>query len=201
MPSWQSDAVAEYLATDGLPSVSERGYNVSGRAVPDISMQAADFCVSPFGCSVAGTSCASPTAAGVIALLNDLRLQAGKSTLGFLNNFLYQNSGAFSNPKRISMSYCVTFTRCPLRRHHWLFQRLRRFGRRLAGHIRMGRRDRARHAQLRKTRHSRSRASVSCDGNSEAIPPADRPGMVPCRFPARRQRGIFVTLSQISGIE
>ena len=39
---------------------------------------------------VAGTSCASPTAAGVIGLLNDLRIRAGKPTLGFLNPFLYQ---------------------------------------------------------------------------------------------------------------
>lgn len=156
MPSWQSDAVAEYLATDGLPSVTERGYNVSGRAVPDISMQAEDFCVSPFGCSVAGTSCASPTAAGIIALLNDLRLQAGKSTLGFLNNFLYQNSGTSSTLTRISVSDNVHLARCPLRRHYWLFRRLRHFGRRLAGRIRVGRRDRAWHPQLQKTCHGRS---------------------------------------------
>jgi hypothetical protein len=46
-------------------------------ADPDISAQATNFCVTPFGCGVAGTSCASPTAAGIFALLNDLRLAAG----------------------------------------------------------------------------------------------------------------------------
>ncbi len=38
---------------------------------------------------VAGTSCASPTAAGVFGLLNDARLAAGKAPLGFLNPLLY----------------------------------------------------------------------------------------------------------------
>ena len=37
---------------------------------------------------VAGTSCAAPTFSGVISLVNDRRLAAGKSSLGFLNPFL-----------------------------------------------------------------------------------------------------------------
>ena len=32
-----------------------------------------------------GTSCASPTASGVISLINDARLAAGKTQLGYLN--------------------------------------------------------------------------------------------------------------------
>lgn len=36
-----------------------------------------------------GTSAASPVFASVIALLNDVRLRAGKPALGFLNPFLY----------------------------------------------------------------------------------------------------------------
>jgi len=38
---------------------------------------------------VSGTSCASPTVAGIISLLNDLRLQDGKPPLGFINPLLY----------------------------------------------------------------------------------------------------------------
>jgi hypothetical protein len=34
---------------------------------------------------VAGTSCASPTAGGIFGLVNDVRAQAGKPPLGFLN--------------------------------------------------------------------------------------------------------------------
>merc|ERR1712187_506842 len=67
----------------------------SGRAYPDIAAQATNFCVNPGGCGVAGTSCATPTASGIFGLLNDLRLQQGKSTLGFLNPLIYANAAAF----------------------------------------------------------------------------------------------------------
>jgi len=92
MPAYQSAAVKAYLTGKGLPSTSV-GYNASNRAYPDISAQASGFTVvsnripEP---GVAGTSCASPTASGVIALLNDARLVAGKTTLGFLNPWIYQ---------------------------------------------------------------------------------------------------------------
>merc|ERR1712048_391224 len=95
-PAWQKEFVQDYLKQPSIPDASE-GYNVSGRGFPDISAQATNFCVTPFGCGVAGTSCASPTAAGVFGLLNDLRLQNGKSTLGFLNPLLYQNAAAFND--------------------------------------------------------------------------------------------------------
>jgi tripeptidyl-peptidase-1 len=105
-PEWQKDAVANYLKQEGVPSSSERGYNVSGRGFPDIAAQATDFCVTPFGCGVAGTSCASPTAAGIIGLLNDLRLQNGKAPLGFLNPFLYQNADALFDVTEGSSQGC-----------------------------------------------------------------------------------------------
>lgn len=105
-PEWQKDAVAAYLKQSGVPSSSDRGYNASGRGFPDIAAQATNFCVTPFGCGVAGTSCASPTAAGVIGLLNDLRLQNGKGTLGFLNPLLYQNANAFFDVTEGSSSGC-----------------------------------------------------------------------------------------------
>merc|ERR1712019_133738 len=73
-PDWQKDAVASYFKQPGVPSSSERGFNTSGRGFPDIAAQATNFCVTPFGCGVAGTSCASPTAAGIVGLSNDLRL-------------------------------------------------------------------------------------------------------------------------------
>ena len=44
--------------------------------------------------TASGTSASTPTVAGIISLLNDARLQKNKSTLGFLNPFLYQNSAA-----------------------------------------------------------------------------------------------------------
>jgi len=97
MPAWQEGAVSHYLSSaSGLPD-AKVGYNTSSRAYPDIAAQATNFCVTPFGCGIAGTSCASPTAAGVFALLNDVRLSAGKPPLGFLNPFVYQNVDAFND--------------------------------------------------------------------------------------------------------
>merc|ERR1712186_114032 len=82
MPDYQKEAVTKYLQQSGLPGKSV-GYNASGRGFPDISAQATLFYVQagipqP---GVMGTSCASPTAAAVFSLLNDVRLQSGKSTL------------------------------------------------------------------------------------------------------------------------
>eukprot|EP00928_Gymnodinium_smaydae_P041914 TRINITY_DN28301_c0_g1_i1.p1 TRINITY_DN28301_c0_g1~~TRINITY_DN28301_c0_g1_i1.p1 ORF type:complete len:594 (+),score=97.96 TRINITY_DN28301_c0_g1_i1:150-1784(+) len=110
-PAWQQDAVNSYFKQPGLPDESTRGYNTSGRGFPDIAAQASTYCVVPFGCMVSGTSCASPTAAGVFGLLNDLRLQGGKSTLGFLNPLLYKNAGAFNDITTGSSDGCGLFSK------------------------------------------------------------------------------------------
>lgn len=97
-PAWQEEAVSKYLKMSNVPD--EKFFNTSGRAFPDISAQAMSFVVVanklPLP-GVSGTSCASPTAAGVIGLLNDARLQAGKPPMGFLNPFIYQNMQAFND--------------------------------------------------------------------------------------------------------
>lgn len=98
-PSWQAQAVAGFLMTSTkLPAAGL--YNVSGRAFPDIAAQATNFAVVNNGItypSVAGTSCSSPTAGGIIGLLNDARLAAGKTPLGFLNPLLYEVGSAFTD--------------------------------------------------------------------------------------------------------
>jgi len=89
-PKWQEGAVAAYLAKAGLPDAAK--FNASGRGFPDISAAAVQFPVyisAHAFSTVAGTSCASPTAAGIFGLLNDKRLASGKASLGFLNPLLY----------------------------------------------------------------------------------------------------------------
>merc|ERR1712203_1002274 len=98
-----------YLQKSGIPSTS-KGYNISGRGYPDIAAQATNFCVNPGGCGVAGTSCASPTAAALFSLLNDLRLQNGQSTLGFLNPLIYQHQEAFNDITTGSSQGCGFFS-------------------------------------------------------------------------------------------
>jgi len=71
-PEYQREAVQSYLkAGIAIPKTFPKlgQYNQTGRAFPDISAQASGFVVVSSGLptpGVAGTSCASPTAAGII---------------------------------------------------------------------------------------------------------------------------------------
>jgi len=94
-PSYQANAVNRYLSQSGLPQPSF--YNVQGRAIPDVSSFSENVVIvyqgGQFG--VGGTSCAAPVFSAIIALINDERLQNGKSTLGFLNPILYSKVTQF----------------------------------------------------------------------------------------------------------
>jgi len=99
--SWQNDAVNEYFNTvSKLPT--ETRYNSLGRGYPDISAQSVSFiiCSSSQFLTVSGTSCSCPSVAGMIALINDARLQKGKSTLGWMLPAFYKimaNSNYYVN--------------------------------------------------------------------------------------------------------
>jgi len=100
IPSYQADAVAAYKNTTDLPD--QRFWNNSGRGYPDVSALAGVqnaycvFAVNQF-VGVGGTSASCPVFAGVVAKLNEIRLQKGSPALGFLNPFLYQNPSAFND--------------------------------------------------------------------------------------------------------
>ncbi|KAJ7744658.1 peptidase S8/S53 domain-containing protein [Mycena metata] len=74
-------------------AMQSRMYNHRGRAYPDIVCAgAADrFSITSYNRwdLGGGTSAAVPTAASIVALLNEWRLWNGKPTMGFLNPFLY----------------------------------------------------------------------------------------------------------------
>ncbi|CAK5269875.1 unnamed protein product [Mycena citricolor] len=84
-PSYQSAAVKQYLSLLGTTNSGK--FTPTGRAFPDVSTQGVDFDIVSGGTleGVSGTSCSSPTFASVIGLINDRRIAAGKSSLGFLN--------------------------------------------------------------------------------------------------------------------
>jgi tripeptidyl-peptidase-1 len=46
---------------------------------------------------LSGTSASAPVAAGLVSLVNSQRLAAGKSSLGFLNQAIYQNGDIFND--------------------------------------------------------------------------------------------------------
>jgi tripeptidyl-peptidase-1 len=97
-PDYQTDPITQYFkVAKNLPASSR--YNANGVGFPDISAQAEGFTIVIDGFSegVSGTSCSSPTVAGIFALLNDIRFNAGKPALGWLNPLIYQNPQAFND--------------------------------------------------------------------------------------------------------
>ena len=98
---WQSQDVANYLnvVPKGAPFPPTTSFPALGRATPDVCALGEGFQVVQNGhvIAVGGTSASAPTFAGIISLLNEARLQAGKKPLGFLNKFLYQNMDAFTD--------------------------------------------------------------------------------------------------------
>jgi len=98
---WQVDAVAAYVSQGAtLPKFPDTSlFPAHGRATPDVSALGEGYQVytSKGVQSVGGTSASSPAFAGLISLINDALLQAGKPRLGFLNPFLYTNSDAFTD--------------------------------------------------------------------------------------------------------
>ncbi|KAF8492103.1 tripeptidyl peptidase A [Gautieria morchelliformis] len=91
-PAYQDGAVLPFLQSVG--STNQGLFNAAGRGIPDVSAQGDNFEIFFQGQALltGGTSAASPTFAGVVALLNDARIAAGKPSLGFLNPLIYSKA-------------------------------------------------------------------------------------------------------------
>ena len=90
-PSYQDDnkVVQNYISSLGGEFAGL--FNTTGRGYPDIAAQGQRF-VTIWNGTVTlldGTSASTPTASGVLELVNDALIAAGKSPLGFLNPWLY----------------------------------------------------------------------------------------------------------------
>eukprot|EP01038_Epipyxis_sp_PR26KG_P014206 gene14206-19060_t len=113
-PAWQSDVVNAYLSKAALAGVLPAAtlYNSTGRAYPDVAAlggQTNPYCVAYSGgkfAGVAGTSASCPVVASVFAQLNNVRLAAGKSSLGWLNPLIYSNSQCFNDVSDGSQNNC-----------------------------------------------------------------------------------------------
>ncbi|KAM0805168.1 peptidase S8/S53 domain-containing protein [Usnea florida] len=94
LPSYQSSAVKSYFANH-KPSYTATQYNNSQtvRGYPDVSANGANYVVAVDGSLslVYGTSASSPTFGSVVTLINEQRVNAGKSAVGFINPTLYAN--------------------------------------------------------------------------------------------------------------
>jgi len=99
MPDYQKRAVEQYLANNShFPQYSGL-FNPNGRAYPDIAAQGVNISFVWGGSLniLDGTSASCPTVAGVLALVNDALVAAGKPVLGFLNPWLYSKGYAAFN--------------------------------------------------------------------------------------------------------
>lgn len=92
-PSYQDTVVSSYLSSN---TANSDYFNKSGRGYPDVAAQATNFEIVVSGETegVDGTSCATPTFASVIQLVNSARVAAGNAGLGFLNPWLYGNASS-----------------------------------------------------------------------------------------------------------
>jgi tripeptidyl-peptidase I len=95
-PTYQDDAIATYMKTVSAATLSYYApyTNWSGRGFPDIAAHSLwpnyEVIYDGKRYGSGGTSAAAPLVASVVALLNDARLKAGKTALGFLNPLIYK---------------------------------------------------------------------------------------------------------------
>ncbi|CAH7676750.1 putative aorsin endoprotease precursor [Phakopsora pachyrhizi] len=104
-PKYQDEVLGKYFRENSPPLTSEQ-FNNSGnsRGYPDIS---ATTILGAHNISqmqthfswISGTSCSAPVVGAMLTLINDARLAAGKTTLGFINPSLYSSNfqGAFND--------------------------------------------------------------------------------------------------------
>ncbi|KAJ5739107.1 hypothetical protein N7533_011891 [Penicillium manginii] len=108
-PDWQDKAVEQYFATakptykyyesvDNSSFAANDGiYNRIGRGYPDVSAIGDKIAIfnKLLPTLIGGTSASAPVFAAILTRINEERLAAGKSTVGFVNPVLYQHPEAF----------------------------------------------------------------------------------------------------------
>lgn len=121
-PSYQNDAVEGYFATVNPlypyyesvdnSSFAENGgiYNRIGRAYPDVSAIGDNIVVFTGGSPalIGGTSAAAPLWGAIITRINEERIAAGKTTVGFINPVLYKHPEVFNDVTVGNNSGCGT---------------------------------------------------------------------------------------------
>jgi len=88
------------VVTNGtFTNVTSGLFNLNGRAYPDVGAVGDRQVVYSNGSwwLVGGTSLSSPVWGAVLTLVNEARLAAGKSTVGFIHPILYEHPEAFND--------------------------------------------------------------------------------------------------------
>ncbi|KAI5305495.1 RNA polymerase II subunit A C-terminal domain phosphatase [Ascosphaera pollenicola] len=110
-PSWQDKVVNAYFdkhdpkykwyhsSANDTVDTTQGAYNRAGRAYPDVAAVGQSIPVVLKGKLrlEAGTSASAPFFASMLSLINEERIAANKSTIGFINPILYANPDIFND--------------------------------------------------------------------------------------------------------
>ena len=126
-PDFQASAVSSYLKNNQDPSnpssfrsyVATNGsgvganggiFNSGGRGYPDVAAVGDNVVIYYQGQAqlIGGTSASAPIFASMITLINEQRLNAGKSAVGFINPLMYAHPEAFNDITNGSNPNCGT---------------------------------------------------------------------------------------------
>mmetsp|Transcript_34801 Transcript_34801/g.48567 ORF Transcript_34801/g.48567 Transcript_34801/m.48567 type:complete len:692 (-) Transcript_34801:106-2181(-) len=99
---YAKDATTHYLSSvDPSTLPPKDSIPTDGRATPDVSALGTGYAVvaggKPIPGGVGGTSASAPVFAGIVALLNEARAQAGKPAMGLVSPFVYANADVFTD--------------------------------------------------------------------------------------------------------
>ncbi|SMQ45934.1 unnamed protein product [Zymoseptoria tritici ST99CH_3D7] len=101
LPNYQSGAVSGWFQNHNPTQYTAAQYNNSmqTRGYPDISANGANYVVAIDGTwsLVYGTSASSPTLGSILTLINEARIDLGKSSIGFINPVAYSNPNLFND--------------------------------------------------------------------------------------------------------
>ncbi|KAK3377331.1 peptidase S8/S53 domain-containing protein [Lasiosphaeria ovina] len=122
-PRWQARHVERYLARANMSHLGYEGggrnysnvgaqpgrlFNRAGRGYPDVAAIGDNYRVVTRGSAdrLGGTSVAVPIWASILTLVNEARLAAGKSTVGFVHQVLYKHPEVFNDITKGSNPGC-----------------------------------------------------------------------------------------------
>ncbi|PSR88695.1 putative Tripeptidyl-peptidase sed1 [Coniella lustricola] len=124
VPDYQKTQVENYLANVNLSftgyttqvvdgnfeNVTSGSYHIGGRAYPDVAAVGDRQVVFYAGdwWLIGGTSLSSPVWGAVLTLINEERLAANKSTLGFIHPILYEHPEVFTDITDGNSTGCLT---------------------------------------------------------------------------------------------
>ncbi|KAF2121046.1 peptidase S8/S53 domain-containing protein [Lophiotrema nucula] len=111
LPSYQASAVKGWFKAHPPPYTAAQFNNSqTTRGFPDISANGANYVIAIDGQwgLVYGTSASSPTLGSILTLINEARLNSGKSSIGFINPVAYAHPQVFNDITEGNNPGCAT---------------------------------------------------------------------------------------------